>query len=87
MLEFLEVLGDSKYVPKTLPILEYTEAERDILGDTRANIISYVNWFLEACVTGKWDVEKYWDTYLAELEALGINKWLEIAQQAYERQK
>ena len=87
MLEFLEVLVDSKYVPKTLPILEYTEAERDILGDTRANIISYVNTFLEECITSKQDVDTSWDAYLAELEALGLNKWLEIAQQAYDRQR
>jgi hypothetical protein len=89
MLEFLETLGDSKYVPKTLPILEYTEVERMRLnqGDTRANIISYVNRFLEECVTGKRDVEKYWDAYLAELESSGFNKWLEIAQQAYDRQR
>ena len=89
MLEFLNALGNSKYVPKTLPILEYTEVERMRLsqGDTRANVISYVNWFLEECTTGKRDVEKYWDAYLAELEALGLCEWLEITQQAYDRQR
>lgn len=89
MLELLEALGDSKYVPKTLPILEYTEVERIRLNqdDTRSNIILYVNNFLEECITGVRDVETSWDAYLAELEALGLHKWLEIAQQAYDRQR
>ena len=89
MLEILKALDDSKYVPKTLPILNYTQAELEILNKTaiRSNVVSCVNTFLEECITGVQDVETSWDAYLAELESLGLNEWLEIAQQAYDRQK
>lgn len=87
MLEFLKALVNPKYMPKILPMLEYTEVERERMGDARSQVNSYVKWFLEECITGKRDVEKYWDAYLAELEASGLSKWLEIAQQAYDRQR
>ena len=87
MVDYLKVVSNPKYVPKTLPVLSYTAEEIASLGDVRFQVISCVNTYLEECITGVRDVETSWDAYLAELEAFGLNKWLEIAQQAYERQK
>lgn len=87
MVDYLKVVSNPKYVPKTLPVLSYTAEEMASLGDVRFQVISCVNTYLEECITGVRDVETSWDAYLAELEAFGLNKWLEIAQQAYVRQK
>ena len=86
-LDYLAALDDPKYVPKTLPPLTWTTEESDSLGDTRSNIISYVNSFLAECVTGVQDVNKNWDGYIKEIESLGLQNWLDMAQMIYDRQR
>lgn len=86
-LDFLASLDDEKYLPKTLPVLNWTTEEKDAIGDTRSNITSYVNSFLAECVTGVQDIDKNWDGYLKEIESLGLQNWLDIAQTIYNRQR
>ena len=87
MLDFLAALDDPQYLPKTLPVLNYTTDERDTLTDIQNNIIAYVNTFLAECTTGVQDVEKNWDAYIKEIEGLGIQTWIDVAQEVYDRQK
>ena len=87
MLDFLAALDKPQYLPKTLPVLNYTTEERDTLTDIQNNITAYVNTFLAECVTGVQDVEKNWDAYVKEVEGLGIQTWVDMAQEVYDRQK
>ena len=87
MLEFLNAADSEKHGPKTLPVLNFTVEEKDSLGDIRSNIVSYVNSFLAECVTGVQDVEKNWDAYVKEIERLGLQQWLDVAQKVCDRQK
>ena len=87
MLDFLAALDNPQYLPKTLPVLNYTTEERDTLTDIQNNITAYVNTFLAECVTGVQDVEKNWDAYVKEVEGLGIQTWVDMAQEVYDRQK
>lgn len=85
--EYLRTVDNPKYVPKTLPVLNYSNEEKNEMLKIQSAILSCVNTFLEECITGVRDVETSWDAYLAELEASGFSKWLEIAQQTYDRQR
>ncbi|MBQ8813499.1 MAG: hypothetical protein IJZ85_03245 [Lachnospiraceae bacterium] len=38
-------------------------------------------------LTGEWDIDGYWDTYLAELEKMGMSDVLAIYQTSYDRTK
>ena len=87
MIDFLAAVDDPQYLPKTLPVLNYTTDEIDSLGDIRSNVVSYVNSFLAECTTGVQDVEKNWDAYVKEIERLGLQTWLDLAQVVYDRQK
>ena len=85
--EYLQTVNDPKYLPKTLPVLNYSNEEKTEILKIQSGVLYCVNTFLEECITGVRDVETSWDAYLAELETLGLSKWLEIAQQAYDRQR
>ena len=77
------------YVPNhpeyILPSLKYTEEETAKIQDALTTIPSYVMTAMSEFVTGARDIEKGWDTYLKELESMGLSTWLEIAQDSYER--
>lgn len=68
-----------------LPALKYTEKETSTIQDAITSIPSYVMTSMSEFVTGTRDPETQWDTYLKELESMGLSTWLEIAQDAYER--
>ena len=87
MIDFLTAVDSDKYVSKILPVLNYTTEEIDALGDIRSNCVSYVNTFIAECTTGVQDVEKNWDAYLAELDKMGLQTWLDMAQTVLDRQK
>jgi putative aldouronate transport system substrate-binding protein len=83
--EWLKLYSDK--IPNLLPVLNYTEEEKEAFGDARSNIISLVNTFLAECTVGVQDVQKGWDGYIKEIKSLGYDVWMEAAQAAYDRQK
>jgi hypothetical protein len=83
--EWLKLYSDK--IPNLLPVLNYTDEEKEAFGDARSNIISLVNTFLAECTVGVQDVQKGWDGYIKEINSLGYDAWMKAAQAAYDRQK
>jgi putative aldouronate transport system substrate-binding protein len=50
----------------------------------RQNITDYVNSNALQFITGAKDIEKDWDAYVAGLDQLGLARYLELMQQAYD---
>lgn len=72
--------------PKTnmIPPLKFTEEETQWLQTTGADIITYTydnmaKWMM------KGGIDEEWDAYLKQLEALGVDKHIEVLQGAYDR--
>ena len=53
--------------------------------EIKTNVVNYFKEAMTLFVIGDMDVEADWDEYIEELEALGMNEYLEIAQTAYTR--
>ncbi|MCD7818183.1 MAG: substrate-binding domain-containing protein [Lachnospiraceae bacterium] len=70
-----------------VPGLKYTAEEVEANTDAMTNIPDHVSQSIAEFVTGARDIETEWDTYLAELDAMGLQGWLEAAQAAYDRTK
>lgn len=62
-----------------------TQDEIDMVADIEATLQSYVLEAQANFVLGNKDVEADWDAYLAELEAIGLNFYVETMQGAYDR--
>lgn len=77
-----------KYAPEeriiTLPM---TTEENQTAKEIQKTLDNYVNESIGAFLTGQWDIDGYWDTYLAELEKIGIDDALAIYQTSYDRTK
>lgn len=65
--------------------LKYSNDEMITIQDIVTTIPSYIMQTMAEFITGIRDIESGWDAYLSELEGMGLNTWLECAQDAYER--
>lgn len=74
-----------KHPDVVLPTLKYTLEETEANQDAITNIPDFVKQSLAEFVTGARDIENGWDTYLTELENMGLSQWIEAAQAAYDR--
>ena len=75
----------TKHPEKVLPALKYTIEEAEQIQDQLTTIPDFVKQSLAEFVIGARDTEKDWDTYIKELDNMGLSQWLETAQAAYDR--
>lgn len=76
-----------KHPEHVLAPLHYTLEEASEIQDALVNIPSYVKQSMAEFITGAKDLDRDWDTYLAELDNMGLEQLLSRAQGAYERLK
>lgn len=68
-----------------LGIPQYSQAELDKLGDISTTVNSYINECRVRFITGELDIEKDWDKYVDDLEKMGLERYIEVAQEYYDR--
>ncbi|MBQ3593231.1 MAG: hypothetical protein II982_02585 [Clostridia bacterium] len=67
--------------------LIYTEEENEIISAGLANCKTYADQAAAQFVTGTLDLDKDWDAYIKQLDAMNVAGVLECAQAAYDRMK
>lgn len=75
----------NEHPKELLPVLKYNMDEISAIQDAISTIPDYAKQCLAEFVIGARDIDTGWDTYLAELETMGLQKWLTAAQAAYSR--
>ncbi|HEX7065234.1 MAG TPA: hypothetical protein VF199_09250 [Bacillales bacterium] len=75
------------YIPDVIwPAFTYTEEENEFLTGPGADIEKYVSEMQAKFITGKVPFSE-WDNYVNTVKGMGLDKYLEIQQAAYERYK
>lgn len=74
----------SAHPEKILPYLTYTSEETEEQAETIINISTYVSQSTAQFITGARPLSD-WDTYVKELENMGLSIWVENAQAAFDR--
>lgn len=80
----------NKHFPKDgeyVPALKFTSEETKSINEIRTNLKTYVEESAARFITGDLSLEKDWDKYVSELEKIGLSKFLEVSQAAYDRMK
>ena len=67
--------------------LKYSTKEIDELYLIKTAIDDYVKESITAFATGNKDVDKDWDRYISELNNMGLKRYIQITQDAYDRTK
>lgn len=70
---------------ETVTTIIYTEEENSAIADIKTTLETYVDESMARFATGDLDLDKDWDSYLEELEAIGLSQYIEISQTAYDR--
>lgn len=71
--------------PVDLTSLILTQDEMDTYNDAWGDINTYIGESTAKFITGEWTVEQSWDSYINELEKMGLNDVIDIYQVAYDR--
>lgn len=70
---------------ETIPKLIYTVEEAEQITSIEETLKAYVEESMANFVTGKKDIDAEWDSYLAELEKIGLSEYFEVVQEVYTR--
>lgn len=71
-------------VKETWPSFTFTVEESDLISTTGADISKYASESQTAFITGKRSLSE-WDAYVAQFDAMGLDKYTEVNQAAMER--
>jgi putative aldouronate transport system substrate-binding protein len=63
----------------------YTFQEMEQLKDLKISMNTYVNESMALFIVGQKNIERDWDSYIQELEKIGLKRYLEITQSGYDR--
>ena len=66
-------------------LILYDEDQTAEIADIQITLTTYVKESIARFATGDLDLDKDWDSYLQELENIGLSKYIEISQAAYDR--
>lgn len=72
--------------PKMPPVFIYSAEELEQIADIKISINDYVNQFMAEVITGAKDISE-WDNYIAQLNNMGLQQWIDVDQGVYERMK
>lgn len=67
-----------------LPQLYMSEESASELALLKTNVMDTQRESMVQFITGTMDIDQNWDTYLADLESVGLSRYLEILQEAYD---
>ncbi len=74
-------------VNRTVPYMNFSPEDTEVLTDIRINIQNYGQEALAAFVTGEMDIEKDWDTYVQNMRDLGLDTLVELTNKTYQAWK
>ena len=67
-----------------IPPLTFDEDVTAEQIDLEGTLATYVNEMIARFIVGDVDIEDGWDDYLAELERIGLPRYIELMQEAYD---
>lgn len=70
---------------EVLSTLIYTADESDVIAEIESNLKTYVDEYVAAVMVGNKNLDADWDAYVAELENIGLEEYLEVIQAVYDR--
>lgn len=81
--EYVEI--SEQYKPDMLPGMVPTIDESTEINAMRTDIETYIKESRANFVTGTWNFDSDWDNFVAQLEGLGVSRYVEIKQAQYDR--
>ena len=72
------------HINTIMPPLVYTEEQSNDLIDIQVTMNNFIHEMFARFITGDLDINSQWDTYISQLNAMGLDRYVEIQQAAYD---
>lgn len=69
-----------QYTYPRLPNIQLDEIENDRLSDLKTDLSACVDNYIARWIVGEGDIAEEWDAYIAEMEAIGVEEYIELQQ-------
>ena len=70
---------------QTYPLMVMSAEESAVVNEYKTAINAYVDEMISGFLAGTYDLDKDWDSYLSEFDALGLEDYLNVLQSAYDK--
>ena len=70
---------------QTYPLMVMSAEDSSVVNEYKTAIDAYVDEMITGFLAGTYDLDKDWDSYLAEFDALGLEDYLKVLQSAYDK--
>ena len=70
---------------QTYPLMVMSAEDSAVVNEYKTAINAYVDEMITGFLAGTYDLDKDWDSYLAEFDALGLEDYLKVLQSAYDK--
>ena len=78
--------NDGHEADQVLPLVSMGSEDALEYGELKAGVNEYVKESIARFVTGEVDIDRDWARYLRELDQVGLRRYVEMIQTAYDRQ-
>lgn len=85
--EWNERIDANKENAKLMPPVLADELEKEEMNLIKVSLMDYVNTAALEFISGKRDLDKDWDAYVADCESKGSTKYVDQANEIFERTK
>jgi putative aldouronate transport system substrate-binding protein len=75
----------NKAPAETVEQIKYTTEENERIKENRSTLKSYVEESMARFITGDMDIERDWESYVNELNKIGLQEYINVSQVAYDR--
>ena len=65
--------------------MSYTQEELEVLTALKTDITNYLQQAKASFIIGEWDLDTDWDTFIEQLNAMGLDQLLAIEQASWDR--
>ena len=69
---------------QVMPVVIFDETQAAEVTDLQVGINNHVNESIARFIVGDLDIESDWDWYLRELEVMGLQRFIQLQQQAFD---
>lgn len=70
---------------QTYPLMVMSAEDAAVVNEYKTAINAYVDEMISGFLAGTYDLDKDWDSYLSEFDALGLEDYLNVLQSAYDK--
>ena len=76
---------DDYAISESMPSVKFTDEETDTIANIKSGILDQILQMSARWVAGESDIDADWDSYISTLNGVGLEEYISIYQQAYDR--